>query len=134
MGELIDFNNLSDFLITTSNMIPIVFNSDKKVRYSKQYKENFELSEIQKETLIGILLGDAYLIKSKANHNTKLVFDQSNSLHKYYLLHLYEVFEPLTVSSPKVTNRKPDIRTGKVYNSIKFSTLSLPSTGRLSRP
>lgn len=126
MWEVIDFNNLSDFLITTSNMIPIVSNSDKKVRYSKQYKENLELSEIQKETLIGVLLGDAYLRRPKPNHNTKLVFDQSNSLHKDYLLHLYEVFEPFTVSSPKVTNRKPDIRTGKVYNSIKFSTLSLP--------
>lgn len=41
-------------------MIPIVSNSNKKVRYFKQYKENLELSEIQKETLIGVLLGDAY--------------------------------------------------------------------------
>jgi hypothetical protein len=65
MWEVIDFNNLSDFLIITSNMIPIVSNSDKKVRYSKQYKENLELSprrgctnaspaglEIQKETFL----------------------------------------------------------------------------------
>ncbi|KAI9492317.1 homing endonuclease, partial [Zychaea mexicana] len=72
------------------------------------------------------LLGDAYLRRPKPNHNTKLVFDQSKSLHKDYLLHLYEVFELLTVSSPKVTNRKPDIRTGKVYNSIRFSSLFLP--------
>jgi len=126
MWEIIDFNNISDFLIKTSYMIPIVSDFDKKFRYSKQYKENLQLSEIQKETLIGVLLGDAYLRRPKSSHNTKLVFDQSNNLHKDYLLHLYEVFEPLTVTSPKMTNRKPDIRTGKVYNSIKFSTLSLP--------
>src|SRR5579862_2119725 len=126
MWEIIDFNNISDFLIKTSYMIPIVSDFDKKFRYYKQYKENLQLSEIQKETLIGVLLGDAYLRRPKSSHNTKLVFDQSNNLHKDYLLHLYEVFEPLTVTSPKMTNRKPDIRTGKVYNSIKFSTLSLP--------
>jgi len=120
MWEIIDLNNMFDFLIKTSCMIPIISNFDKKVRYSKQYKENLQLSKIQKEILIGVLLGDAYLRRPKSNHNTKLVFDQSNSLHKDYLLHLYEVFEPLTVTSPKITNRKPDIRTGKVYNSIKF--------------
>lgn len=114
MWEIIDFNNMSDFLIKTSCMIPIVSNSDKKVRYSKQYKESLELSEIQKEALIGVLLGDAHLRRPKPSHNTKLVLDQSNSLHKEYLLHLYEVFEPLTATSPKITNRKPDVRTGKV--------------------
>lgn len=56
-------------------MILIVFNSYKKVRYSKQYKENLELSEIQKETLIGVLLEDVYLRRPKLNHNIKLVFD-----------------------------------------------------------
>jgi LAGLIDADG DNA endonuclease family len=32
----------------------------------------------------------------------------------------------LTNTNPKITNRKPDARTGKVYNSIRFSTLCLP--------
>ena len=93
---------------------------------SKSDKENLTLSEIQKETLIGVLLGDAHLSRPKPTHNTKLVFDQSNSLHKEYLLHLYDVFKSLTNTEPYVTNRKPDTRTGKVYNSIRFSTLSLP--------
>lgn len=71
------------------------------------------------------MLGDAYLNRPKSSHNTKIVFDQSNSLHKEYLLHLYDVFKSLTKNEPKVTNRKPDIRTGKVYNSIRFSTIAL---------
>jgi len=40
MWEIIDLNNMSDFFIKTSCMIPIVSNFNKKVRYSKQYKEN----------------------------------------------------------------------------------------------
>lgn len=43
---------MSDFLIKTSYMIPIVSNSDKKIRYSKRYKENLQLSDIQKQILI----------------------------------------------------------------------------------
>lgn len=78
MWEIIDLNNIYNFLIKTSYMIPIVSNFDKKVRYYKNYKENLQLSEIQKETLIGVLLGDAYLRRPKSSHNTKLVLDQSN--------------------------------------------------------
>lgn len=106
-------------------IIPTVSNLNKK-RLSKSDKENLTLSEIQKEVLIGVLLGDAHLSRPKSTHNTKLVFDQSNSLHKEYLLHLYDIFKSLTNTEPYTTNRKPDARTGKVYNSIKFSTLSLP--------
>lgn len=54
MWEIIDFNNMSDFLVKASCMIPIMSNSDRKARYSKQYKENLQLSEIQKEVLIGV--------------------------------------------------------------------------------
>lgn len=106
-------------------IIPTVSNLNKK-RLSKLDKENLTLSEVQKEIFIGVLLGDAHLSRPKSTHNTKLVFDQSNSLHKEYLLHLYDIFKSLTSTEPYVTNRKPDARTGKVYSSIKFSTLSLP--------
>lgn len=126
MWDCIEINNTSEVLLKIACIIPIVSDSDKKFRSSKSYRDNLKLSDIQKQTLIGVLLGDGYLNKPKLNHNTKLVFDQSNSLHKEYLLHLYEVFESLTNTSPKITNRKPDIRTGKVYNSIRFYTLSLP--------
>ena len=126
MWDYIDINYTSDFLFKTASIVPIVSDSNKKFRLSKSYRDNLTLSDIQKETLIGVLLGDAYLNKQKPNHNTKLQLVQTSCLHKDYLLHLYEVFKPLTKTGPKVTNRKPDIRTGKVYNSIRFSTLSLP--------
>ena len=106
-------------------IVPTVSNLNKN-KLSKSDKENLTLSEIQKEILIGVLLGDAHLSRPKSTHNTRLVLDQSNSLHKEYLLHLYDIFKSLTNTEPYVTNRKPDARTGKVYNSIKFSTLSLP--------
>jgi hypothetical protein len=100
-------NFMNDTLLC---IIPIVSNLNKK-RLSKSDKENLTLSEIQKETLIGVLLGDAHLSRPKPTHNTKLVLDQSNNLHKEYLLHLYDVFKSLTNTEPYVTNRKPDTRT-----------------------
>lgn len=126
MWNNIDINNTLNILCYIGYTCSSKSNSDKNYKLSKSYKNDLTLSDVQKEVLIGVLLGDAYLSRPKPSHNTKLVFDQSNSLHKEYLLHLYDVFEPLTNMKPKITNRKADPRTGKIYNSIKFSTLSLP--------
>jgi hypothetical protein len=86
-------------------------------KYTKFYKNNQSLSPFYREALIGLLLGDVYASRSKANHNTRLVFDQSEDKHSEYLNYLYNLFEPFVGSPPKATNRKPDKRTGKVYNS-----------------
>lgn len=64
--------------------------------------------------------------KAKPNSNVRLRFDQSSPLHSEYLYFLYDLFKDYTLSPPKSTNRKPDKRTGKTYNSLIFKTRMLP--------
>lgn len=65
------------------------------------------------------------LEKATNNSNIRLRFDQG-IIHSDYLYFLYELFKDYTLSPPKSTNRKPDKRTGKIYNSLIFKTRMLP--------
>lgn len=119
----------------------------KDHKYTKAYKESMTLSNFLKEALIGLLLGDVYGVRDKPTHNARLTFDQSEAEHSAprggtrrgpgpgggsappgaeYLLYLFSLFEPFVGTSPNSTDRKPDKRTGKVYNSLYFHTLAFP--------
>lgn len=89
----------------------------------------FPITPIQKEVIVGTLLGDASLERAKPTHNTRLRFDQSYPQHDSYLRSLYVIFHELTgpLSSPKIHTRKPDVRTGKVYSTIAFKTRAIES-------
>jgi len=87
---------------------------------------NYQLNSIQEEILVGILLGDASLERGKSTYNTRLRIEQSLESHKAYLYFLYSFFIDMTKTPPASPSRNPDKRTGKVYNSIKFQTLSFP--------
>ena len=84
------------------------------------------LTDHLKQVLIGLTLGDLSVEKATPNSNVRLRFDQSSLVHSAYLMHLYDLFKDYTLSPPKSTNRKPDNRTGKVYNSLIFKTRMLP--------
>ena len=84
------------------------------------------LTDYLKQALIGLTLGDLSLEKATNNSNIRLRFDQSSSVHSEYIYFLYDLFKIYTLSPPKSTNRKPDIRTGKIYNSLIFKTRMLP--------
>jgi hypothetical protein len=87
------------------------------------------LTDYHKQALIGLTLGDISLEKATSNSNVRLRFDQSISIHSFaeqYIYFLYELFKVYTLSPPKSTNRKPDKRTGKIYNSLIFKTRMLP--------
>nr|QWC53750.1 LAGLIDADG homing endonuclease [Rhizoctonia solani] len=75
--------------------------------------------------MTGLLLGDLCIHRQKTAVNVRLQFCQG-IVHKDYLLHLYDLFEIYCNTGPKTTNRSPDIRTGKTYNTIGFQTLALP--------
>ncbi|RYX78149.1 hypothetical protein EON69_00085 [bacterium] len=87
------------------------------------------ISIIQKEIIVGTLLGDASLERRKPTHNTRLRFDQTYPDHNLYIQSIYHVFQNLTgpLGVPKIYIRKPDKRTGKVYMSIAFKTRALES-------
>lgn len=97
----------------------------KPNKLNKEYKNSFELSIEQKECLIGLILGDVCIEKGKRSKNARLRFEQS-IIHKEYLMFLYNLFEPLVNMKPKIQIRKKDFRTGKIYKSLRFATLSMP--------
>jgi hypothetical protein len=74
-----------------------------------------------KEILIGTLLGDAHLYKTK--DAAYVTFEQS-ILKQEYLLHLYNLFESYAKHPPKIYDRL-DKRYNKVNSSISFRTENL---------
>ena len=45
---------------------------------------------------------------------------------------LYDIFSNLCSKAPRVTSRKPDKRTGKIYKTVAFKSLNIESTGALN--
>nr|QVG61587.1 hypothetical protein [Rhizoctonia sp.] len=92
---------------------------------TKAERSLFTLSSDLKEILIGLILGDLFIEKQKSCINVKLVFKQG-VVHTEYLQHLYELFGDFCGRVPKIPSQSPDKRTGKIYESIRFYTFSLP--------
>ena len=118
--KLLDYN--LDLNIYTSLSICLLNN---RFKLNKEYKESYQLTLEQKESLIGLILGDLSIEKGKHSLNARLRIKQS-IIHEDYLIFLYNLFKPLTNMQPKIQIRKPDSRTGKQYNSIRFATLAMP--------
>lgn len=77
----------------------------------------------EKEVIVGTLLGDASSAereRNKPTHNARIRFEQSYPNHEAYLLSLYEIFSNICGKAPRIISRKPDKRTGKVYQTISF--------------
>lgn len=45
---------------------------------------------------------------------------------------LYDIFSNLCSKAPRVTSRKPDKRTGKIYKTVAFKSLNIESAGALN--
>ena len=93
-------------------------------KYTIKYKKEYELSLIQKEVIIGIILGDGFLDRAKPTHNTRLRIEQSYPEKEKYLINLYKLFKPMTTMAPTILTRK-DKRTGTTTQSLYFRTLSM---------
>ena len=96
-----------------------------KQRFTNLERAQFSLPQNLKEILIGLFLGDLNAQKRSVNGNTYLYFEQG-LIHKDYIYHLYDLFKSYCKSEPKMSNRLPDKRTGKIYTRIVFFTYSLP--------
>jgi hypothetical protein len=82
------------------------------------------------EILIGLLLGDLHSQKRTKTGNAIFRFEQG-IVHKEYIFDLYESFKSYCPSAPKISNRLPDIRTGKTYTRVLFYTMALPCFNEL---
>lgn len=69
-------------------------------REIEAYKENLKLSSIQREALIGLLLGDAHLETQNMGKTYRLKIEQSEK-HQTYVQHLYNLFKEWVLTPPK---------------------------------
>lgn len=97
----------------------------KDMKYSAQYKKDYVLTDLQKEVLIGIILGDGFLERSKPTYNTRIRIEQSYPEKTEYLKSLHEILEPLTAMEPTLLSRK-NKKTGITTQSLYFRTLAMP--------
>lgn len=83
------------------------------------YKKGLVLTDIQKEVLVGTLLGDATMpFRKKGNKPVYNVKFEQGIAHKKYVYHLYEIFQNFTGSPPSLRWIDPN----KTRQSCWFST------------
>ena len=83
-----------------------------------QYKKLLHLTPIQREIIIGTLLGDSTIVKSGSNNGAfNIKFDQSD-IREDYVRHLYKMFENFVGTPPKYRYYKD----GSDRRSIWFRT------------
>lgn len=135
-NKLVIWNNINSPIRKNSNLAShtrsILHNSVRKystsvkdIKYSADYKKNYILSDIQKEALIGIILGDGFIEKAKPNHNARIRIEQSYPEKTEYLKSLHKLLEPLTAMEPTLLTRN-NKKSGVVTKSLYFRTLAMP--------
>lgn len=81
-------------------------------------QNNIKITKLQKEVLVGLLLGDAHLEKSLNGLSYRLKIEQSNK-KKDYIDHLYEIFKDWCYQEPK--NKRNNLYfQSKFTNSLSF--------------
>lgn len=86
-----------------------------------------KLPEEVKEMLIGILLGDAHIVRRSSTANSRLVYAQTAVTHKEYFDYVLSFFLPYCVNDYIPQSRiVRDNRTKKTYSAISFTTMQLP--------
>lgn len=80
-----------------------------------------------KDILVGILLGDAHIVRRSSTSNSRLVFAQTAVVHKEYFHYVFNFFIAFCtkdyVPQSKIVR---DNRTKKIYSAISFTTMQLP--------
>lgn len=104
--------------------------SSSQFRLSNLERATIILPQNLKDILIGLILGDLYIQKLTKNGNPNLQFEQG-LVNKDYMFHLYDLFKDYCNSEPKISERKPDPRTNKVYSRVRFHTYYLPCFNEL---
>ncbi len=69
-------------------------------RVIEEYKKGLKLNKIQRETLVGLLLGDGHLETQNGGRTYRLKIEQSDH-HQRYVQHLYELFREWVLSPPQ---------------------------------
>jgi hypothetical protein len=92
----------------------MLINHHTNSRWLKEFKDNLHLSDIQKQVLVGTLLGDGSLKISVSGKAARLQVCHSFE-HEEYVLWKKEIFKEWVLSGPKYY---------KINNSLIFRTVS----------
>lgn len=87
--------------------------------------DNVKLTDFQKQVILGSLLGDMSIIIPHHNINPRLSITHSIKQAEY-LMWKYHILENLVGSKPKTIFCGGGMGKGKIYETIFFSSLSLP--------
>ena len=68
-----------------------------------EYKKCLKLNDLQREILVGTLLGDATIIAQSERSEYNVKFEQQVDKSEY-IQRLYEIFEPFVGTPPKIRN------------------------------
>jgi len=80
-----------------------------------------------RDVLIGVLLGDAHIVKISPTGNSRLVYAQTAVAHKAYFEYVCSLFTTFCVKDYKPQSRiVRDKRTNKIYSATSFTTMQLP--------
>jgi hypothetical protein len=102
----------------------------------KDYKKTLKLSPLQRDIIMGQMLGDGHLESLTKGRTWRLLVEQSKEKHGDYLMHLYEVFKPFVLKGPYQRGGNLKFRTitfdsFRFYGKMFYRDASLPvQTGR----
>lgn len=102
----------------------------QKKYLTKAERSQFSLSKNLQDIIVGLILGDLYIQKSKGYANPICRFEQG-IVHKDYILHLFELFGSYCMAEPKISNHSPGNKSGVVCSRIRFHTYTLPCFNEL---
>ena len=96
-------------------------------RLSPAERASKKIPDEVNEVLIGILLGDAHIVRRSPTANPRLVYAQTAVKHKEYFDYVFSFFLPFCAKDYKPQSRQVvDNRTKKIYSAISFTTMQLP--------
>ncbi len=88
-------------------------------RAIEQRTSSLKLSDLQRQTLIGLLLGDAHLETQSSGRTYRVKFEYGIA-HQEYANHLYEIFREWVLTPPQ-------LKKDATHNNIWFQTVSHPA-------
>ena len=76
---------------------------------------------------MGVLLGDAHIVRRSSTGNSRLVYAHTAIAHKEYFNYVYSFFIPFCAKDYIPQSKLiRDNRTKKIYSAISFTTMQLP--------
>lgn len=120
--------DLSPLQLFIYSLVLFAVRSTKGItRLSPEERASKKLPDEVKDILVGILLGDAHIVRRSPTGNSRLVYAQTAVKHKEYFDYVFSFFIPFCAKDYKPQFRLVvDNRTKKTYSAISFTTMQLP--------